>query len=44
MDVALGLFGIVAWIVMVIAIAAAVTFVVVKVFPSEKREKASSGS
>jgi hypothetical protein len=42
MDVALGLLGIAAWIVTVIAIAAAITFAVVKIFPSERPEKPSS--
>ena len=42
MDVALGLLGIAAWIVTVVAIAAAITFVVVRVFPSEKPEQPSS--
>jgi hypothetical protein len=36
MDVVLGLLGIVAWIVVVVALAAAVTYVVVRVSPSEK--------
>ena len=39
MDVALGLLGIIVWILLVIGLAAGVTFVVVKVFPSEKPEK-----
>jgi hypothetical protein len=41
MDVALGLLGIAAWILTVIGIAAAVTFLVVRIFPSEKPEKSS---
>jgi uncharacterized protein YneF (UPF0154 family) len=41
MDVALGLLGIVVWILLVIGLAAGVTFVVVKIFPSEKPEKAA---
>ncbi len=36
MDTVLGLLGIVVWIVSVIAIAAAVTWLVVKVTPGEK--------
>jgi hypothetical protein len=36
MDTILGLFGIVVWIVVVIALAAAVTWVVVRVSPGEK--------
>ncbi len=38
MDTVLGLFGIVVWIVAVIGIAAAVTWLVVKVTPGEKQE------
>ena len=38
MDVALGFLGIVVWIVLVIALAAAVTWIVVKISPAEKRE------
>jgi hypothetical protein len=36
MDVVLGLLGIVAWILTVMGLAAGVTYVVVKIFPSEK--------
>ena len=44
MDTALGLLGIVAWIVAVIALAAAVTWIVIKVFPAGETEKpAASG-
>jgi hypothetical protein len=39
MDVFLGLLGIVAWIVVVIALAAGVTYVVVKVSPTDKKKK-----
>lgn len=39
MDTVLGLLGIVVWIVSVIALAAAVTWVVVKIFPAEKPPK-----
>jgi hypothetical protein len=39
MDTVLGLLGIVVWIVLVIAIAAGVTWLVVKVTPGEKAEK-----
>jgi hypothetical protein len=38
----LGLFGILVWIVTVIVLAAAVTWLVVKLFPAERPEKASS--
>ena len=37
METLLGLFGIAVWIVVVIALAAAVTYAVVKITPSEKR-------
>jgi hypothetical protein len=37
--VVLGLIGIVIWIVVVIALAAGVTWVVVKVFPTEREPK-----
>ncbi len=43
MDVALGLLGIVAWIAVVIALAAAVTWVVVKISPAEKPTKPDEG-
>jgi hypothetical protein len=39
MDTALGLFGIVLWIVAVIALAAAVTYAVVKVSPGDDDAK-----
>ncbi len=39
MDTVLGLLGIVVWIVSVIAIAAAVTWVVVRVTPGEKPDE-----
>ena len=39
METALGLVGIVLWIVFVIVLAAAVTWLVVKVFPAERAEK-----
>jgi hypothetical protein len=39
MDTVLGLFGIVVWIVGVIALASAVTWVVVKIFPAERPPK-----
>jgi hypothetical protein len=39
MDTVLGLLGIVVWIVSVISLAAAITFVVVKVSPSDKPRK-----
>jgi hypothetical protein len=39
MDVILGLFGIAVWIVAVIALAAAVTYLVIKLTPGDKDEK-----
>jgi hypothetical protein len=39
MDTVLGLIGIVIWIVTIIALAAAVTWVVVKIFPAERAPK-----
>ncbi len=36
MDTALGLLGIAVWMVAVVAIAAAVTYLVVRIFPGEK--------
>jgi hypothetical protein len=42
MDTFLGLLGIVVWIVSVIALAAAVTWVVVRVSPGEKPDKPSA--
>ncbi|MGH3053197.1 MAG: hypothetical protein ACRDM8_09620 [Gaiellaceae bacterium] len=39
MDVILGLFGIAIWIVAVIALAAAVTYAVIKLTPGDKDEK-----
>jgi hypothetical protein len=44
MDTVLGLFGIVVWIVGVIALASAVTWVVVKIFPAEKPPKKDDSS
>jgi hypothetical protein len=40
MDTVLGLLGIVVWIVLVVAIAAAVTYLVVKISPGDKDEAA----
>jgi hypothetical protein len=40
MDTLLGLLGIAVWIVLVIAIAAAVTWLVVKISPAEKPKNA----
>jgi hypothetical protein len=40
MDTVLGLFGVVIWIVAVIAVAAVVTYVVVKLTPGDKSPKA----
>jgi hypothetical protein len=40
MDTLLGLFGVAIWIVAVIAVAAAVTYVVVKLTPGDKSPKA----
>ena len=39
MDTLLGLFGIAVWIALVIAIAAVVTWLVVKISPAEKPKK-----
>lgn len=39
MDTVLGLLGIALWIVTIIAVAATVTWVVVKFFPAEKPKK-----
>jgi hypothetical protein len=39
MDTVLGLFGMVVWIVSVIAIAAAVTFIVVRITPGDESAK-----
>jgi hypothetical protein len=44
MDTVLGLFGVAIWIVAVIAIAAAVTYVVVKLTPGDKSPKAPETS
>ena len=44
METALGLIGLVLFAIAVIALAAAVTWVVVKVSPSEKPEKAAEPS
>ena len=41
MDTILGLFGMVVWIVAVIALAAAVTYVVVKLSPGKKDKPAA---
>jgi hypothetical protein len=41
-DVVFGLFGIGVWIVAVIALAAGVTFLVIKLSPSDKPEKPES--
>jgi hypothetical protein len=40
MDTVLGLFGVAIWIVAVIAVAAAVTYVVVKLTPGDRSPKA----
>jgi archaellin len=40
MDTVLGLFGVAIWIVAVIAVAAAVTYVVVKLTPGDRSTKA----
>jgi hypothetical protein len=42
MDTVFGLFGIVVWIVAVIALAAAVTYLVVKISPGDDDTKAKS--
>ena len=42
MDTVLGLLGIVLWMVAVVAIAAAVTYLVVKIFPGEKPASSSA--
>ncbi len=39
MDVVLGLLGVAAWIAVTIALAAVVTWLTVKVFPAEKRQR-----
>jgi hypothetical protein len=44
MDTILGLFGVAIWIVAVIAVAAAVTYVVVKLTPGDKSPKAPETS
>jgi hypothetical protein len=44
MDTLLGLLGIAVWIVLVIAIAAAVTWLVVKISPAEKPKKTQAES
>ncbi|MDQ4018377.1 MAG: hypothetical protein M3188_00905 [Actinomycetota bacterium] len=41
MDTALGLLGIAVWMVAVVAIAAAVTYLVVRIFPGEKPASSS---
>jgi len=43
MDTLLGLIGILVWIVCVIGLAAAVTWVIVKLFPGGKREQPAEG-
>ena len=42
METVLGLLGIVAWIAVVIALAAAVTYAVVRISPGDKAEKADA--
>ncbi|HEX2112132.1 MAG TPA: hypothetical protein VHF67_11320 [Gaiellaceae bacterium] len=44
MDVVLGLLGIVVWIVIVVALAAAVTYVVVRLSPGEKPSASDSAA
>jgi hypothetical protein len=44
MDTVLGLFGVAIWIVAVIAVAAAVTYVVVRLTPGDKSPKAPETS
>jgi hypothetical protein len=44
MDTVLGLFGVAIWIVAVIAVAAAVTYVVVKLTPGDRSPKAPEPS
>jgi hypothetical protein len=44
MDTVLGLFGVAIWIVAVIAVAAAVTYVVVKLTPGDRSPKAPEAS
>jgi hypothetical protein len=44
MDTVFGLFGVAIWIVAVIAVAAAVTYVVVKLTPGDKSPKAPETS
>jgi hypothetical protein len=44
MDTVLGLFGVAIWIVAVIAVAAAVTYVVVKLTPGDKSPRAPETS
>jgi hypothetical protein len=44
MDTVLGLFGVAIWIVAVIAVAAAVTYIVVKLTPGDKSPKAPETS
>ena len=42
MDTALGFLGVIVWIVSVIALAAAVTYLVVKLSPGDKRDEPDS--
>jgi hypothetical protein len=44
MDTILGLLGIIVWIAITIAIAAAVTWIVVRLFPEKSEEAAPRGS
>jgi hypothetical protein len=44
MDTVLGLIGVVIWIVCVIGLAAGITWLVVKVFPSDKSDTAPADS
>ncbi len=38
-DLILGIFGIIVWIVVVVAIAAAVTYAVIRISPTDKKPK-----
>jgi hypothetical protein len=44
MDTVLGLLGVVAWIAIVIALAAAVTYIVVRISPGDRDEAATPKS
>jgi hypothetical protein len=44
MDTLIGLFGIVVWIVSVVGLAAAITYVVVKISPAEKPDKSDDAA